>query len=59
VSVRIIQGDCLEPFAGTGTTLLAADRLQFNAVAIEQSAEYVADIRRRMHRDAGLFAEVA
>lgn len=52
-------GTILDPFAGSGTTLLAADRLQFNAIGIEQSAEYVADIKRRMQADSGLFAEIA
>jgi DNA modification methylase len=47
----------LDPFAGSGTTLLAADRLGVNAIGIEQSAEYVADIHRRLAEDAPLFAE--
>ena len=48
-------GTVLDPFAGTGSTLLAADRLQFNAIGIEQSAEYVADAKRKIGQDAGLF----
>jgi site-specific DNA-methyltransferase (adenine-specific) len=52
-------GTILDPFAGSGATLCAADRLQFDAIGIEQSAEYVADIHRRLHLDAGMFAEVA
>lgn len=51
-------GTVLDPFAGTGTTLLAADRLRFNAIGIEQSAEYVADIHRRLREDAGMFADL-
>lgn len=49
-------GTVLDPFAGSGTTLLAADRLCFDAIGIEQSAEYFEDINRRMRSDAPLFA---
>lgn len=49
-------GTILDPFCGSGTTLLAADRLQFNAIGIEQSAEYVVDTKRRLKTDSGLFA---
>jgi site-specific DNA-methyltransferase (adenine-specific) len=52
-------GTVLDPFAGSGTTLLAADRLGLDAIGIEQSAEYVADIHRRLAADAPLFAEPA
>lgn len=52
-------GTILDPFAGSGTTLLAADRLQFDVVGIEQSAEYAADIRRRMASDVPLFADAS
>lgn len=52
-------GTILDPFAGTGSTGLAADRLGMNAVLIEQDAEYVADARRKLAADAGLFAETA
>lgn len=41
-------GTVLDPFAGSGTTLAAASRLGFNVIGIEQSADYVADIYRRM-----------
>lgn len=51
-------GTVLDPFAGSGTTLLAADRLQFNAIGIEQDAAYVADIHRRLNADGGLFADI-
>jgi site-specific DNA-methyltransferase (adenine-specific) len=59
--VRLITppgGTVLDPFAGTGTTLLAADRQQMNAIGIEREAEYVADIHRRLRGDAPLFAEI-
>lgn len=52
-------GTVLDPFAGSGTTLLAADRLGFNAIGIEQDAAYVADIHCRLHSDAGLFSNVS
>lgn len=41
-------GVVLDPFAGTGTTGLAAMREGFNAILIEREAEYVADIHRRL-----------
>jgi DNA modification methylase len=49
----------LDPFAGPGTTLLVADRLQRHAIGIELSQEYVEIARRRVAGDAPLFAEVA
>lgn len=52
-------GTVLDPFAGTGSTGLAADQLGMDAVLIEQSAEYAADARRKLTADAGLFARVA
>lgn len=41
-------GVVLDPFAGSGTTGLAALRQGFGAVLIEREAEYVADIQRRL-----------
>jgi DNA modification methylase len=49
----------LDPFAGAGTTLLVADRLQRHAVGIELNADYIAIARDRLAGDAPLFAEVA
>ena len=49
----------LDPFSGAGTTALVADRLGRNAIGIELNADYVAMSERRLHRDAGLFADVA
>lgn len=49
----------LDPFAGAGTTLLVADRLQRDAIGIELNPTYAAMIRNRVTRDAGLFAEIA
>ena len=49
----------LDPFAGAGTTLLVADRLQRDAVGIELNADYCALIRKRLASDAPLLSEVA
>ena len=51
-------GVVLDPFAGSGTTLLAAKQLGRGGIGIEQSAEYVEIARRRIASDAPLFAEV-
>jgi hypothetical protein len=44
----------LDPFAGAGTTLLVADRLQRDAIGIELSPTYAAMARRRVVNDAPL-----
>ena len=49
----------LDPFSGAGTTALVADRLQRNAIGIELNPEYAEMSRRRLSRDAGMFASVA
>ena len=49
----------LDCFGGAGTVGLVADRLQRDAVLIELNPDYAAMAERRLHRDAGLFAEVA
>jgi DNA modification methylase len=41
-------GTVLDPFAGTGTTGLAAMREGFSAILIEREADFVADIHRRI-----------
>lgn len=41
-------GTVLDPFAGSGTTGVAARAKGFNAILIEREEEYQADIRRRM-----------
>jgi DNA modification methylase len=51
-------GTVLDPFGGAGTTGMVADRLQRNAVLIELNPEYAAIAERRLHGDAGMFAEV-
>ena len=50
---------CLDPFAGSGTVGLVADRLQRDAILIEISPDYAAMARRRIEADAGgLFGSV-
>lgn len=41
-------GRVLDPFAGTGTTLVASRDLGIEATGIEMTDEYIADIRRRL-----------
>lgn len=48
------RGDTvLDPFGGSGTTGLVADRLQRNAVLIELNPEYAAMAERRINGDRG------
>lgn len=51
-------GTVLDPFGGSGTTGLVADRLQRNAILIELNPTYAAMATRRLTNDAPLFAEV-
>jgi len=49
--VRLVTppgGTVLDPFAGSGTTLLAARAEGFGAVGIEREAEYVEIMRKRL-----------
>jgi DNA modification methylase len=47
-------GVVLDPFAGSGSTLIAALRQGFRAIGIEREPEYVAIARRRIEEDAPL-----
>ena len=38
----------LDPFAGSGTTLLAADMWGIDSVGLEQSLKYVREIEKRL-----------
>ncbi len=49
-------GTVLDPFGGAGTTALAADRLQRNAILIELNPEYAEIARDRLASEGGLFA---
>jgi len=53
-----VGGTVLDPFGGAGTTGMVADRLQRNAVLIELNPAYAAIAERRLHGDAGMFAEI-
>lgn len=53
-----VGGTVLDPFGGSGTTGLVADRLSRNAVLIDLNPEYVAMAVRRINDDAPLFAAV-
>jgi DNA modification methylase len=60
--VRLVTppgGSVLDPFAGSGTTGLAAMAEQFNAVLIEQDAHHVAIIRDRINKETDLFTMAA
>lgn len=52
-------GLVLDPFGGSGTTGLVADRLNRDAILIELNPAYAAMARNRIAEDAGMFAEVA
>jgi site-specific DNA-methyltransferase (adenine-specific) len=49
-------GTVLDPFTGSGTTGIAAQREGFNFIGIELNAEYVEMSRRRIQGDSPLFA---
>jgi len=48
-------GLILDPFLGSGTTMIAALREGFRCVGIEREAEYVSIARRRVEEDMPLF----
>ena len=48
----------LDPFAGSGTTGLVADRMGRDAILIELNPEYAEMARQRILDDAPLFTEV-
>src|SRR6266508_1074082 len=48
----------LDIFAGAGTTLMVADRLQRHAIGIELNADYCQMIETRLRSDGGLFIQV-
>ena len=52
-------GVVLDPFGGSGTTGLVADRLGRDAILIELNPEYADMARNRIADDVGMFAEVA
>lgn len=51
-------GTVLDPFGGSGTTGLVADRFGRDAILVELNREYAEMARRRIEGDAPLFTEV-
>ena len=51
-------GTILDPFCGTGTAGLVADRLGRNAILIELNESYCEMARRRIQNDAPLLVDV-
>lgn len=51
-------GTVLDPFCGSGSTLVAADRQGFDAIGMDLSPEYIEISRRRVVGDAPMFADV-
>lgn len=49
----------LDPFSGAGTTAVVADRLRRDAIGVELNPEYIEIARRRIDKDAGMFAQVS
>lgn len=48
-------GIILDPFAGSGSTLVAALRQGFRCIGIEREPQYVTIARARVEEDAPLF----
>lgn len=51
-------GTVLDPFCGSGSTLIAADRLGFDCIGIDNDPHHIEIARRRIADDAGMFAVV-
>ncbi len=51
-------GVVLDPFGGAGTVGLVADRMGIDAILIELNEESIDIAKRRITKDAGMFAEV-
>ena len=59
--VRLVTppgGTILDPFMGSGSTLIAAHREGFDAIGIDSDPHAVEIARRRLTDDAGMFAEI-
>lgn len=52
-------GTVLDPFGGSGTTAMVANRNQRNAVLVELNPKYVAMARRRILDDGGMLVRMA
>lgn len=55
----VIPATCLDPFSGSGTTMLVADQLGRTCVGIELNPQYAELSARRVTADAPLFVVVA
>ena len=51
-------GTVLDPFFGAGTTGLVADRFGRHCIGIELNPEYIEIAKRRLIKDAGMFAQI-
>jgi hypothetical protein len=58
-SADVVPATVLDCFAGAGTTLLVADRLQRNAIGVELNASYTTMAMDRCRADAPLFSSWA
>lgn len=54
-----VPATILDPFLGSGTTALVADRLQRDCIGIELNPAYADMAERRIRADSPLFSEVA
>ena len=55
----VVPCTVLDPFVGSGTTALVADRLQRDAIGIDLSIDYAAMAQRRLEDDCPLFTSWA
>jgi hypothetical protein len=51
-------GTVLDPFMGSGSTMIAADQEQFHAIGCELDPAYIEIACNRIRREAGLFADL-
>ena len=56
IKMSSIPGDTvLDPFLGSGTTLVAAKRLGRNGIGFELDESYSNEIKMRLEKEKGLF----
>ena len=56
--IKIIQGNCLDPFGGSGTTGIVASNLNRNAILVELNPEYIELAKQRIEKQGGLFCDL-
>ena len=54
----VVPCTVLDPFIGSGTTALVADRLQRNAIGIDLNTDYARMAQERISRDCPMFVEL-